>query len=350
MKLALSRATSAVRLGLVARADEGGLGIQTWEMARHLRPARVLVVDVWPRRGTFDPARFDGAGLVRIAPNPPSRDDWAWLLDGVDAVLTVEGCYDPSPRDLVLADLCYDRGIRLYVHVNPELWPAVYVEQASLGRVRVLAPTVWETNRIGPHTPMPMPVATDRIVGTVRTREPRTFLHVSAPAMLDRNGTRYVLDAARHYQGPRIRVLISGPAAPMVGVRGSVEIEPLADVRDYWDRYTDEIDAVILPRRYGGLSLVAQEAMAAGLPVICLNRVPENTWPGTRTAPIIGSRHHPMKGGPYEVWACDAEGLAATIRTHVESDPEPLSRAALDYARSISWDALLPRWQEVLAT
>lgn len=336
------------RLGLVARGDEGGIGSQTSEMARHLHPARTLIVDVNPRRGTFDETRFNG--LVRVAPNPPGLDDWEWLTDGVEAILTVEGCYDPSRRDLVLAGLCADRGIRLYVHVNPELWPAEYVEQANMGRVRVLAPTCWETGRVGPHVPLPMPVATDRIVGTVRTRPPRTFLHVSAPAFHDRNGTRYVLDAAQQYQGPRIRLLVSGPAAPAATVTGSVEIEPVGDVRDYWDRYTDDIDALILPRRYGGLSLVAQEAMAAGIPVICMDRTPENTWPGTRLVPVLGSATHPMKGGQFDVWSCAGAGLAATIRDHVDSDPEPLSRAALGYARSISWETLLPRWQEVLAS
>ena len=34
-----------MKLGLIARADNGGLGTLSWEFARHLKPHKVLLVE-----------------------------------------------------------------------------------------------------------------------------------------------------------------------------------------------------------------------------------------------------------------------------------------------------------------
>jgi glycosyltransferase involved in cell wall biosynthesis len=348
-------------LGLIARADDGGIGIQTQEIARHLRPERILVVRVEPSRGSFDPGRFDGlCRYGRIATDPLSDDDYRWLVDGVTDAFAVEGFYS---RYDSLIEIAAEAGVRLSVHANPELYPERYRQAARDGRLRTLVPTQWEIDRLDPCSYLQMPVATDRIKGRIRAHDARVFLHVSAPAMLDRNGTQLVMAAAQVYDGPDVTLLVAGPARPKREESfAHVHVIPLDDVDDYWQRYTADVDALIMPRRYGGLSLVAQEAFAAGLPVICLDRHPENTWPGTRLVPVLSSEEHKMKGGRFAVCSTSAEALAHVWAQHANSEvvdeyerpihapsASALSFAARRYARSISWQTLMPAWRAVFA-
>lgn len=331
---------------MIVRADDGGLGVQTWEIARHLRPARALVVRVDPPRGAFLPERFDGiCGRGRIAPNPPTDEDLRWLFaSDTTEVLTVEGCYNDR-----LIDIAAEHPeARLTVYANPELFPDRYRPPAEAGALRVLLPTEWEAHRLPFAQHLPMPVATDRCRGRIRARQARRFLHISAPAMLDRNGTELVMAAARAYRGPNVTLLVAGPQAPPHPQQAGphVVVEPLPDVVNYWERYTPDLDALIQPRRYGGLSLVSQEARAAGLPIICLDRHPENTWLGARRVPVTGEAEHRMKGGHFAVATTSDELLAQVWADHACTDPFSYSGAAKRDADRLAWHTLLPVWQQ----
>lgn len=338
-------------LGLVARADQGGIATQSYEIARHLMPDRILVVKLRDddSRGTFDASRYeDLSPEVRIAGHVPTVDDCAWLCETGD-VFSVENFY----RDGMIS-VANRSHARLSVHANPELFDRVLRYATEQKQLRPLAPTDWMLHRMPEETRLLwMPVATDHVRYHARSDTPRRFLHVSAPAMADRNGTELLRKALDEYVGPRIEVYVSGPEAPhepsTVGLNGHVRVLPLEDVADYWDRYTDDYDALIQPRRYGGLSLVMQEALAAGLPVICLDRHPEHSWPGTVRVPIVSVETLDMKGGAFEVAACRPEDLANAIAEHALGDPLPLSFAAGQHAQSISWETLMPAWREAFA-
>lgn len=333
-----------MRLGLIARADDGGLGVQTWELARHLDPARILIVRIGDQRGEFHPERFDGlADDLRVVQNPPEPDHMRWLLDGSDAVFTVEGCYQER-----LIAMARGRGIGLWIYANPELYPKAYRELADDGVIHVLAPTPWETERLGRHRVLPMPVARDRIPFRARSGPARVFLHTSAPAMLDRNGSQFVRAAVASYNegptGPDIELHVSGPEAPDERTTvGHVTVVPAPHVVNYWDRY-DHADVLVVPRRYGGLSLVMQEALAAGMPVIAMDRYPENTWPGVETVPTNGKSLQRMKGGDIAVWSCNPAVLALRMKLAAVADMTTGSMRADRHADSISWDRMLGRW------
>ncbi len=334
------------RLGIIVRADEGGLGAQTWEYARHLQPHALLLLTVPPPRGEPHPSRFDGLSEVtRWSSFPPGDGElgqWAAFANECDVILTAETCY--------LADfpaMCERAGTKLVVHANPELW-----EWGSDPRFETWAPTKWWLERL-PSSAEVVPVPVDRERCKRReVTEVKRLLHVSAPAMLDRCGTRLLADALPHCR-TKFELLVSGPNAPpeAIGYPSGLIMRPVAAQRDYWRLY-DEADALILPRRYGGLSLPMQEAASIGLPIVSLAVPPQIEWLhpalAVRAKQVEMAR---MKGGMVSVFGCDPVHLAQVIDGIVNADPEHvamLTDASERFAASIGWQDWEPRYRERL--
>lgn len=313
------------RLGLIARSDNSGVGNQTYEVFRHLHPDRTLVIRmdaVGLTRGEEHLERYlDGPDdSIRVAQFPITDDDALWLIRESDVIYTAEATYHPG-----FNRACFEHGTRLVVHANPELYQPDYGEPPA----EVVSATAWRADLLPGSTRMlPFPVATDRIRRREIT-EVRTLLHVSAPAMLDRNGTEIV-----HMAKPLVT---------------RFDWLPPRQTEGYWQLY-EGADALILPRRYAGLCLTMQEAAAAGLPIVMLesDANAQHTIPELRVQ-VDGWEAHRMKGGMVDVYNAAPEDLARVVGRLSESDiVGRATRASLVWADSISWEAQLPRWRNFL--
>lgn len=335
-----------MRLGIIARYDEGGLGTQTWEYARHLQPAALLMLDVPPGRGEPDESRYEGlAEQFFWSTFPLGPDDggiWRRFALACDVVLTAETYYwDEFPY------VCADSGTKLVVHANPELWP--FHASQTRPPFTTWVPTDWMTKKLGHPEVVPVPVDRERCewrhVETVRT-----MLHVSAPAFHDRNGTNLVKDALPHCR-TSFTLQVAGPDIPSDPVQiGNVTVQGIGSVRDYWTIY-DDADALVLPRRYGGLCLPMQEAASCGLPIISLRLPPQRAWlhdPLLIQEQMVTPRVR-MKGGPVNVWGCDARLLAAAMDALVAGDHVEAGGDASDrWAESIDWKVWETRYRQML--
>lgn len=330
-------------LAMMVRADNGGLGVQTWEIARHIRPDRVLIVDVHPRRGdVFLPERYDDIAEWKITTNPVAPDDLAWLTEDADTLFSSETFY--------LSDELPPHTTQLVLLANPELFMPHYADLAQTGAIKVFAPTEWERRRLGANQLLLQPVARDLIAYRPRSGPARNFVHISAGAMLDRNGTDLVGDACALYDGPPITMHVAGPHRPERTIRTrACTVVPLDDVTDYWDRWNaHEFDVLVQPRRYGGLSLLVQEAAAAGIPAITLDRFPESSWPQTYRVPCTPGDQARMKGGMFRVAQADPRHVAEAMAALATVDISTMSADADRYAESTSWATLLPAWNAAL--
>jgi hypothetical protein len=247
--------------------------------------------------------------------------------------------------------------VKLVVQANPELY-----RPDDLGAHVPVLPTHWERDRFPPGTAI-LPVPVDRVRLPPR-RNPgtpvATFLHVAAPAMLDRNGTDLVL-AALPYVQAECRLLVhvpSGVPVPHVlrrqprGLRvGNVEVMARAGVENYWDVWTEDVGALVLPRRYGGLSLTMQEAFSLALPVVTTDLDPQKGWMGTSLVPVKNPRPTPMKGGDFDVWTCDPHDLAIAMdRLATDADhAASLSERADRQGATLDWEHWAPLYRETLA-
>lgn len=339
-----------MKVGLIARAEDRGLGHLTWEWARHMRPDRTLVVDLGDLARGFPPHldRYPGAAIVRFG-DTGQVDDEATVrdfLDGLDVVYSAETFYDwrivKWARDVGCVTVC---------HVMPEFFN-VNTESADV----LWAPTSWRLDQLPARTRLvPVPVPTDRWPALAPHVEGKLrWLHVAGHrAAMDRNGTSTVGRSTRLLTQPQTGTVITQDVRmpPMPG-RPFVQITTVRGGcgPDYWRMY-DGHDVLVLPRRYGGLSLPAIEAMGAGLAVVMPDVEPQRSdWPVIRV-PAKKRTTLDTQGGTLDVFDVDPRKLAGALDQLARDPGERLmARAqALSWANANSWAMLEPTIRAELA-
>lgn len=327
-----------MRVGVITPATDRGLGIQSWEAARNLN-ASVLFVDTKDPTAPSHPERFPGATRVRWAQGLDPKVTRNWL-DTVDVVYAAETFYDPR-----LAKWAERAGVTTVLHANPEFFTG-HVEPTLLWSA-----TAWRKDAMPARTQVvPFPVATDRFGWEPLFRHYGTrprWVHVAGKrALADRNGTDSLMAALPLLKEHALITIFvqhgEHPVLPRTPPHVSVNIAQHTP-ENYWDLYINT-DAMVLPRRYGGLCLPAQEACAAGLAVVMPDLVPNAMWPGPRV-PAKFFRKVTMPCGRVPVYDVDPGLLAETM--DALADPAVMARhqaASRQWAQDHSWEAQAPRW------
>lgn len=331
-------------LGLIARADARGLGIQTKAFHDAMRPAKTMVIDCPSQKPL--PIRRDWYPDATWIHGLPTVKDFAAWLPGLDVVYTAETGYGHA-----LWDEAERLGVRTVLHANYEFLnrndrPSVWA-----------APSTWHLDDFPAgtvHLPVPItPAPTDfPQAGTARH-----FLHVvGRPAIHDRNGSADLLQSLQHVRSDITITITCQERGYLDGLNrghipGNVTLKVrTGDAATTTDLYRGQ-HVLVMPRRFGGLCLPAQEATAAGMPVIMPNISPNDAWlpaewlvPATKTGSFRARQH-------IELHTVDHHALAARI-DQFATDPNLYTEAsakAQEIAAALSWDALTPRYMEVLA-
>lgn len=340
-----------MRLGVIARAEDRGLGLQTWEFCRAMRPERVLLVDMGEHGGGFamHPERYPGATVVRyergqLVPEGLVRE----ALEVLDVLFAVETFYDWR-----IPGWAADAGCATVCQVNPEFMRP----PAELPSVptRWWAPTPWRLEHLPPGTRVvPVPVADDRFPFRAPPRGdgPLRALHVAGHrAMADRNGTQIVMAAALRMSGVALTIATQDEARMGAPRPRDASVVIQRAVGRYWDLYRDQ-DALVLPRRYGGLCLPAQEAMASGLAVVMSDAEPQrSTWPVLTVASATGAPKHRCPGGRLALTNARPDQVALALN-RLAREPERLAElqaGSLAWAEANRWSAMAPLYERELA-
>lgn len=338
-------------LGVIARADDRGLGVLTLELARHLKPERVLVVDVPESPFPCHADRFPGATVARWSPARPQFGPGVLdrFLDGLTTVYSAETFYDSR-----LVDRAAELGVRTVLHAMPEfLRPEVRRPD------EVWLPTPWLIDRVpgAQLVPVPVPAPPFYVAAGADSRAPLRLVHVAGfRAAGDRNGTDVLRMALRRLQPDvrfELRVEVQRGTRPHlagVGPKG-VRVSFAGPRADRWDLYADA-DLLVMPRRYGGLCLPAQEAMAVGLGVVMPDLEPNTFWPTVTFAALAPPAGGRLKApcGELELGAPDASSLAGVLEALAADRSlvvETQQRAA-EWAKAHSWPELLPEYERRL--
>lgn len=306
----------AVKVGLIARGEDRGLGIQTWEFARGMEPDRTLLVDMGELARGFPTHadRYPDATVALFDPHRGLPEDVVrpWL-DGLDVVFSAETIYDQR-----IIAWCREQGIATVVQLNPEFYKHPS-DPNLLHPTMWWAPSPWRMEHLAANTRLvPVPVALDRFHVEPRVHEggPLRVLHVVGHrAAGDRNGTTEMLVATSHLREPVHVTFVTQDRrlpSPRATRRGVTSRVVLGGVGNYWDLY-DGHDVLVMPRRYGGLCLPVQEAMAAGLAVVMTDCEPQRSyWPvvlaPSRTQGVLRTAT-----GDVPLTVAHPGGLAATI-------------------------------------
>lgn len=339
-----------MKVGVIARADDRGIGIQTWEFVRNVDVERILVVrEPGAERKGFMPHfdRYPDAATVTFDPRTGTlpMDDVEAFLDGLDVVYMVE-----TPYDFRVFTTAERLGVATVVHANPEFWRW---DDPTLPRPTVWwLPTKWRAEHLPDECeiiPVPVPTAPETRRGTDGDL---TAVHVAGHrAAGDRNGTNVVLQALRTMRSDRLRVRIECQDPRLPAARAArVPVERrLGGRNNRWDLY-DGADVLVLPRRYGGLCLPVLEAIAAGVVPVLPAVSPNEDWPAV-TVPASFKSTIRTPGGEIPLAATDPRRLASTLDELADDEDRLLAaRAAVEEFRVRNhWQALSGTYTAALA-
>lgn len=243
-------------LGIVVRTDNTGLGYQSRNLARMLEPEKIL--------------------KLTSGEDIPGFAQYAKFLEGLDVMLTAE-----TPYVYEAWNWAKMGGIKTFCQPNWELFDGL-VQPNMPHPDQYLMPSYWyleEMQELFPNTVyLPPPtIASDFMevnqLNLKRKGKPR-FVHViGKPAIYDRSGWSLIMDALQYTKSDFELVVfaqheITGYADPRVKYN-------VFDIEDQTELYKG-FDAMIYPRRYGGLCLPMNEALMAGIPVIMPDISPNN--------------------------------------------------------------------------
>lgn len=337
-----------MRVGLIARGEDRGLGNMTWEFFRHVQPDRTLLIDLGELARGFEmhADRYPNATIVNWSGGALPEDEVRAWLEGLDVVYSAETFYD--------WDVCRwadEIGVATVLHVMPEFYRH-HAEPALPRPSAWWAPTSWRLEHLSPETVVvPVPVALDRFEKPAPTNDIVRFLHVIGKrAAVDRNGTNAVVSASRSVRRKMLlRLATQDARLPALQSTRYATIERSSRGTDnYWDLYRHN-DVLVIPRRYGGLSLPVQEAMAAGLAVMMPDVSPNRDWPIVPLPTRVGGSLD-TQGGKLPLCNVDGRSLA-TMMDMLVDHRETLDQArtaSYRWATAYSWDRLLPVYRAQL--
>lgn len=319
--------------GIIARADSTGLGVLGEEFVRNLDPEKVLGIDLSSER-KYGPVRSRLPERTVWTKGRPSFEEISDFLADLDSFLTFETEYYPG-----LFALARDRGVRSVLVVMPEYLVAY---PKGEGPDLYVNPTPFLHEKLpDPKMILPVPIAFDRLEPNVPEEKLRLVHSAGRIVGRDRNGTRIVEKTNEAKLLPYPIEIRSQTGRPGLDV----------EVPDYW-RALDEIDVLILPRRYGGLCLPMQEASARGIPTILLD-VPnyrEMSYPSSLLVTAFSHGTRRMRSTIVHHFDARPRSLAARVKVLLD-DPDAFEKArgqVLDWARARSWESLRGWWESIV--
>ena len=268
-----------MRLGIIARSDNTGLGNQTRELVNMLNPTKIMLINSSSfNRNKQHPEWYEGYDCQHIR-GFPRAFEIDHFLKGLDVVLTCETFYNKE-----FIELARRKKVKTVLQYNYEFLE--YLAQPTLALPDVmLAPSLWNFEHVvelfGNKTNVTyLPPPTEHtLFNAVRknnnSKHHNKILHIGGKAASeDRNGTKSVVEMLKYSQED-FQVVIKTQTQLDLKCNDPRLIVDTSDAENRENMY-DGFDAMILPRRYAGLCLPMNEALMSGLPVFMTDISPNN--------------------------------------------------------------------------
>lgn len=339
-----------MKIGLLAFSTDTGLGNQTYEFYKHMKPHKVLVADLSRLNNVpTHHERFPDAQVVMGIPDCQAMD---WLSDDVDVIFVCE-----TPLNYCLFEKAQAKGVPVVLQYNYEFLD--YLNQPQLAPPAVLAaPTIWhkkdvESLNIAPVIDLPVPTEVSDI-NFREISECRTIFHIAGKqAVHDRNGTQTFVRAALKC-GNKFKYIIYAQAIDaetdrmILAAQKRIDLQVIYDVEDYLEMYTVG-DVLVLPRKYGGLCLPMQEALAAGIPVIMPDIEPNGYRLPQKWLVKADRKGSFMTRTEIDLYETDVDHLAFKMCEFGDEDFMRWSnQEAKQIGKGLRWETLTPLYQSML--
>lgn len=353
-----------MKLGLIARADNSGLGNQTLEFYRHMMPDRTMVVDISKLNGNpIFPERYPDAQIVNGFPNDGTVREF---LQGLDVVFIAEAAYNQR-----LYAIAKTLGVKTANQYNYEFFewfnaPAEFLPDMFI------APSKWHYEDVQKicdergikHVYLHCPVDRKKLPFR-EIKQAKTFLHTAGKsAAHDRNGTKTVIEASLFINSD-VKILIHFQGEQGLAHQATHSIQAYRDHAEQiganveimqveYDNYEEvykQGDVLLLPRRYGGNCLPLNEALSTGMPVIMTDIQPNNSFlpDGWLTPAVWIDQFWPRT--QVDIYGTAPRDLAAKIDWFAGLDEQQMlaeNKTADALAHGISWEVMAPKYREEL--
>lgn len=315
------------RVGVIARADLTGLGVQSRNWVRLLNPHKVIIIDSSPfnkNEQHFEWYKDRRSYMVRGFINNSQIQP---ILSDIDVLLTFE-----IPYNYDLISYARKQGVKTIIQNNWEFTDYLMRKDLPLPDALVNH-SYWHMNEqiklwpeISDYCPTPVFIEDyDEIMlqNMDRNEEKRRYLHIAGRKTYeDRNGTEDLIAAMQLIPDYHNFELVIKTQTTEVNTindpRITIDNNPPVDEKELYR----DFDAVIMPRRYGGACLPMTESLAAGLPVIMSDIDPNNKVLPTEWLVEARKKGSFMARTEISVYETLAEQLAKKI---IEFDNMPMS-------------------------
>ena len=269
-----------MRLGIIARCDNTGLGNQTKELVKMLNPDKILLIDSYAfNNNKQNPHWYDEYDVIKTVKGMPRTKEILSFLEDIDVVISCETFYH-----LDFIDIARKKNIKTILQYNYELFGNMVNPEWPLPDI-LLAPSIWNIDivkdKFGSKCKvyhLPPPTDTSLFNSTRENNLSKThkrILHVGGKkAAKDRNGTNTVVEMLKYSSADYELVITTQTPLDFINKDNRLKInkDNIKNKEDIYSGY----DAMVLPRRYAGLCLPMNEALISGLPVFMTDISPNN--------------------------------------------------------------------------
>lgn len=343
-----------MKLGIIVRADDTGLGYQTKNLTYMLKPDRILVID----SSSFNKGAkqhkdwYDGFNGY-ISKGFPTNQQIQQFANGLTHILTCE-----IPYNYHLFTYAQRRGIKTYLQLNYEFFDAL--NGGVPHPTKYIAPSRWHEKELERYSVEFLPPPTfasnfkEARETNLKKQGYRRFLHVvGRQAVNDRNGTIDLIESLEHCKEDFELVIRSqGEISGVENISDRRVTIASTNVADQSDMYKG-FDAMILPRRYGGLCLPMNEALISGLPVLMTDVSPNNIVLPKEWLFKTSSKTSFYTRTSIDCYSSDKKDLAKKIDAFAGMTDEQLSNEkvkAVDIGiDNFSSDSLKPKYERLLS-
>lgn len=270
-----------MKLGIIARSDKTGLGNQTLELTKMLAPDRVLLINSkYFNNNEQYPHLYEKYNVLETKQGFPTDKEVIEFLDGLDVVLSCETFYNSN-----LIPLAKKMNVKTILQYNFEFLDNMKYPDFPLPDVLV-APSLWNFEAVYDkfsnkckvvYLPPPTDLSRFDLAKRHNASKQNRLLHVAGKiADADRNGTNTVLQMLRYSSADyELVIKVQNPEKLDIAVRDKRLKIDSSNPDNHEDLYFG-FDAMVLPRRYAGLCLPMNEALASGIPVFMTDISPNN--------------------------------------------------------------------------
>jgi glycosyltransferase involved in cell wall biosynthesis len=327
-----------IRIGMLLKSDDSGLGSLSQDFYKFLKPTKVLTI-----MGGYDnhPERFPNGVICEMG--VPTLEQIEEFLKDIDVVLTFE-----TPYNWTLISEAKKRGIKTIIIPNYEWSVANPPVEPDLW----LCPSKLDYNIFKEEGRkveyLPIPIDRTKIQFKLRTKAHTFVFNNGHGGSIGRNSAREMIEAIARTKSD-VKFIVRS----QVMVDNTVDDMKTKFLLGEGNKSTlfEEGDVFVFPHKFDGLSLPIQEAMAAGMPIITTDFFPFNEMLPKELlfAPDdVGKAKLCEDCRNIDLHFIYPKLLAQKIDEWANKDITKYSLEMNRMAESISWDIMLPKYKEII--